>query len=154
MQLSVKPAAMEQEGKFWHPLFKPSIPSMGFPESSVGKESICNARDHSLIPRLGRSPGEGKGYPFQYAGLEKTTDCIVHGVAKSWTWLSNFHFHCSQHTVVQQRKKIQILSLCQRQREKNGPYIQSSDFSEGCQRDRILFCLSLGALEKNSTGLG
>ena len=43
-----------------------------------------------LIPGLGRSPGEGKGYPLQYSGLENSTDCIVHGVAKSWTRLSNY----------------------------------------------------------------
>ena len=46
-----------------------------------------------LISGLGRSPGEGKGYPFQYSGLENSMHCIVHGVAKSWTRLSNFHFH-------------------------------------------------------------
>ena len=40
-----------------------------------------------------RSAGEGIGYPLQYSGLENFMDCIVHGVAKSWTWLSNFHFH-------------------------------------------------------------
>ena len=44
-------------------------------------------------PGLGRSPGEGKGHPLQYSGLENSTDCIVHGVTKSWTGLSNFHFH-------------------------------------------------------------
>ena len=44
-----------------------------------------------------RSPGEGKGFPLQYSGLENSMDCIVHGVAKSWTRLSNFHFHCSYH---------------------------------------------------------
>ena len=44
------------------------------------------------IPGSGRSTGEGKGYPFQYSGLENSMDCIVHGAAKSWTWLSNFHF--------------------------------------------------------------
>ena len=47
-----------------------------FPDSSVGKESACNAGDPSLIPGLGRSPGEGKGYPFQYSGLENSMDCI------------------------------------------------------------------------------
>ena len=47
-----------------------------------------------LIPGLGRSPGEVKGYLLQYSGLENSMDCIVHGVAKSWTWLSDFHFHC------------------------------------------------------------
>ena len=45
----------------------------------------CNAGDHSLIPGLGRSLGEGNGYPLQYFGLENSMDCIVHGVAKSWT---------------------------------------------------------------------
>ena len=44
---------------------------------------------------LGRSPGEGKGYPLQYFGLESPTDCLVHGVAKSQTLLRNFHFHSS-----------------------------------------------------------
>ena len=47
------------------------------------------------IPGLGRSPGEGKGYPLQYSGLENSMDFIVHGVAKSWTRLSNFPFDCS-----------------------------------------------------------
>ena len=49
------------------------------------KESACNVGDLGSIPRLGRSPGEGKGYPLQYSGLENSMDCIVHGVAKSWT---------------------------------------------------------------------
>ena len=44
------------------------------------------------IPGLERSPGEGKGYPLQYSGLENSMDRIVHGVAKSWTRLSDFHF--------------------------------------------------------------
>ena len=64
----------------------------GFPYSSVGKESASNAVDPSSIPGLGRSPGEGKGCPLQYSGLENSMDCIVHGVAKSQTRLSNFHF--------------------------------------------------------------
>ena len=46
-----------------------------------------------MIPGSGRSPGEGKGYPFQYSGLENSMDCIVQGVVKSWTQLSDFHFH-------------------------------------------------------------
>ena len=49
--------------------------------------------DLGLIPGLGRSLGEGKGYSLQYSGLENSTDSIVHGVTKSWTQLSNFHFH-------------------------------------------------------------
>ena len=56
---------------------------MGFPDSSVGKESVCNAGDLGSIPGLGRSPGERKGYPFQYSGLENSMDCGVCGVAKS-----------------------------------------------------------------------
>ena len=45
------------------------------------------------ITGLGRSPGEGKGYQFQYSGLENVLDCLVHGVTKSWTGLSTVHFH-------------------------------------------------------------
>ena len=41
---------------------------------------------------LGRPPGEGTGYPLQYSGLENSMDCIVHGVSKSQTGLSKFHF--------------------------------------------------------------
>ena len=68
---------------------------MGFPDISARKESACNVGDLGSIPGLGRSPGEGKGYPLQYSGLENSMDCIVHGVAKSWTRLSDFHFHLS-----------------------------------------------------------
>ena len=64
-----------------------------FPDSSVGKVSTCNAGDPGLIPGLGRSPGEGKGYPLQYSGLENAMDCIVDGVTKSWTQLSDSHLH-------------------------------------------------------------
>ena len=49
--------------------------------------------DTGSMPGLGRSPGEGKGYPLQYSGLENSIDCIAHGLAKSWTQLSNLHFH-------------------------------------------------------------
>ena len=106
--------------------------TMGFPVSAAGKESACSARDPGSIPGLGRSSGEGigyplqyfwaslmaqlvrnlpamretwvrslgwedplekgKGYPLQYSGLENSMDCIIHGVAKNWMWLSDFHF--------------------------------------------------------------
>ena len=99
---------------------------MGFPSSSAGEESTCNAGDQGSIPgsgrsagkgigyplqyswaslvtqlvknlgsvpHLGRCPGEGKGYPLQYSGLKSSMDSIVHGVTKSWTQLSDFHFH-------------------------------------------------------------
>ena len=65
----------------------------GFSDNSVGKESASNAEDPGWIPGSGRSAGEGKGYPLQHSGLENSMDCIVHGVAKSWTELSDFHFH-------------------------------------------------------------
>ena len=58
---------------------------------SAGTESACNAGDLASIPGLGRSPGEGNGSPLQYSGLENSMDCIVHGVSKSRTRLSNFH---------------------------------------------------------------
>ena len=66
--------------------------STGFLYDSAGKETACNEGDLGSIPGLGRSPGEGKGYPFQYSGLENSMDYIVHVVAKSWTRLSDFHF--------------------------------------------------------------
>ena len=66
---------------------------MGFPSSSAGEEPACNVGNLGLNPGLGRSPGEKNGYPLQYSGPENSMDCIVHGVAKSWTWLSYFHFH-------------------------------------------------------------
>ena len=58
---------------------------LGFLCGSAGKESACNVGDLGSIPGLRRSPGEGKGNPLQYSGLENFMDCIVHGVAKSWT---------------------------------------------------------------------
>ena len=69
---------------------------LGFPGGSAGKESTCNVGDLGSIPGLGRSPGEGKGYPLQYSGLKNSRDCVVHGVAKSQTQLSDFHFHFYQ----------------------------------------------------------
>ena len=70
----------------------------GFLGGSDGKESACNVGDLGLIPGLGRSPGEGNGYPLQYSGLENPMDreawrAMVHGVTKSWTRLTKFHFH-------------------------------------------------------------
>ena len=52
---------------------------MGFPDSSVGKESACNAGDPSSIPGSERSSGEGKGYPLQYSGLANSMECIPWG---------------------------------------------------------------------------
>ena len=69
------------------------IYKMGFPYGSAGKASVCNVRDLGWIPGLGRSRGEGKGYPLQYSGLENSMDYIVHGVTKCQTQLSNFHMY-------------------------------------------------------------
>ena len=67
-----------------------SVFILGIPSSSVGKASACNAGDQSLIPGLGRSPGEGNGNPLQYSCLENPMDrgawrAAVHGVTTSWT---------------------------------------------------------------------
>ena len=64
------------------------VPVVKKPLANVG-----DRRDAGSIPGLGRSPGEGKSSPLQYSGLENFTDSIVHGVAKSRTRLSDFHFH-------------------------------------------------------------
>ena len=79
---------------------------MSFLDSSVGKESACNVGDLGLIPGLGRYPGEGKGYPLQCYGLENSMDCIVHGVEKSQTRLSDFHFHFPFTFIISYRNKI------------------------------------------------
>ena len=82
------------DGKIpWRKGRVPTPVFLGFLCGSAGKESICNAGDLGPIPGLGRAPGEGKGYPLQYSGLENSKDCIVHGVPKSWTRLSDFLFH-------------------------------------------------------------
>ena len=77
---------------FWHFLY-----------GSDGKESACNAGSLGLISELGTRPGEGNSYPLQYSGLENSLDrgawwVTVYGVVKSWTWLSDFHFHFSYHS--------------------------------------------------------
>ena len=76
------------------------FPQTGFPYGSAGKESTLDS-----IPGLGRSPGERKGYPLQYSALENSMDSVVHGVAKSWTQLSDFHFH-----IIDSMYKIQVTS--------------------------------------------
>ena len=67
------------------------------PGGSAGKESACNAGDLDSIHELGRSSRGGHGNPFQYPCLEnphgqRSLGAIVHGVAKNWTRLSDFHF--------------------------------------------------------------
>ena len=81
---AITPNKWQKQDKFilWWAVFWASL-------SSVGKESTCNAGDPGSIPGLGRSPGEGKSYPFQYSGLEYSKDCRVHEVTKSQTQLSD-----------------------------------------------------------------
>ena len=67
-----------------------SLTSTIFPGGSASKESACNSGDLGLIPGLGRSPGEGNGYPLQDSGLEYSMDCTVHGITKSRAGLSDF----------------------------------------------------------------
>ena len=67
----------------------PASRSKGCPGGSAGKESPAMREAWVRFPGLGRSPGEGMGYPLQNSGLENSMDCIVHGVAKSWTRLSD-----------------------------------------------------------------
>ena len=75
----------------WRKERLPTPVLLGFSCGSAGKESTCKVGDLGLILGLGRNPGEGKGYPFQYSGLESSMDCIVYGVARSQTRLSDFH---------------------------------------------------------------
>ena len=60
----------------------------GFPDSSVGKESACNAEDTSLIPGLGRSAGEEIGYPLQYSWASLVAQLVknLHAVWETWVW--------------------------------------------------------------------
>jgi len=70
----------------------------GFPCASAAKDSACNAGDLGSIPGLGKSTGEGKGYPHQYFGLENSTDCIVHGVTElDTTEPLSLHFTSPEH---------------------------------------------------------
>ena len=62
---------------------------MGFPDSSVGKESACNARDLGSIPGSGRSAGEGTGYPFQYSWASLVAQLVKNPPAVWETWVQS-----------------------------------------------------------------
>ena len=81
---------MNQDCSLWQ-LLKLAQGDTGFPGILAGKESACNEGDLGLTPGFARSPGEKKGYPLQYSGRENSTDCTDHGIAKSWTRLSDIH---------------------------------------------------------------
>jgi len=78
---------------------------LGFPGGSAGKESACNAGDLSLIPGLGRSPGEGNSYPLQYSGLENFMDYVVHGFTKKQGW-ATFTFSGLEDVIMQIVSKV------------------------------------------------
>ena len=62
---------------------------MGFPDSSVGKEFTCNAGDAGLIAGLGRSPGEGIGYPLQYSWASLVAQMVKNLPAMWETWVQS-----------------------------------------------------------------
>ena len=71
---------------FFYTIF-PNLVRKGFPDSSVGKESTCNAGDSSLIPGLGRSPGEAIGYPLQYSWAFLVAQLVKNPPAMQETWV-------------------------------------------------------------------
>ena len=78
----------------WRRARLPAPVFLDFACGSAGKESACNAGDLGSIPGLGRSPGEGKGYPLQYSGLENSMDYSPWGHKESDT--TDFNFPNSQ----------------------------------------------------------
>ena len=107
-----------------------------FPCGSAGKESACNVGDLGPITGLGRPPGEEKGYPLQHSGLENSMDCIVHGVTKSRTWLSNFHFQFHVHWVsdaIQPSHPVILFSSCLQSFPESGSLLMSQFFTLGGQ---------------------
>ena len=63
---------------------------MGFPDNSVGKESTCDAGDPGLIPGLGRSTGEGIGYPLQYSWASLVAQLVKNPPAMWDTWVQSW----------------------------------------------------------------
>ena len=72
---------------------------LGFPCGSAGKESACNLGNLSPIPWLRRSPGEEKGYPLQYSGLENSMDFIVHVVTKESNMTERLSLHFTSYVL-------------------------------------------------------
>ena len=83
---------------------------MGFPYSSAGKVSACHVGDLSSTPGVSRSLGKGKGYPLQCSRLENSRTVTVHGVSKSQTRLSDFHFTCAEKVKVKSLSPVQLFA--------------------------------------------
>ena len=99
---------------YWAPVICQALWRYGFPGGSDGKAFACNVGDSGSIPGSGRSSGEGNGNPFQYPCLESPMDggawyATVHGVTKSWTWLSDFTFLFPFHGDKEEIKQIMVL---------------------------------------------
>ena len=99
---------------------------LDFPCGSAGKESTYNAGDLGSVPGLGKSPGEGKGCPLQYSGQENSADCIVHGVAKSQTQLSDFTSSLQGQAVMNECASFHVVSIYKNNCEKKGLGCKSS----------------------------
>ena len=101
----------------FHSLLSPSsgcsLVPLGFPDSSVGKESSCKAGDPDLIPGLGRFPGEGESYPLQYSGLENSMDCNNSWGRKEWDTTKQLSLFLSSTEVVHVYKHSQNICINQ-----------------------------------------
>ena len=73
---------------------------LGFPDSSAGKESACNAGDPSLIPGSGRSPGEGIGYPLQYSWASLVAQLVKNPPTMMETWVCSLEKGKATHSSV------------------------------------------------------
>ena len=80
----------------------------GFPCGSAGKESFCNVGDLGLIPEMGQSPGEGKGYPLQYSGLENSPGGLYspwgHKELDTTEWLALLSIRMNQNSLCYWKK--------------------------------------------------
>ena len=87
---------------------------LGFPGGSAGKESACNVGDLGSMPRLGRSPGKGKGYSLQYSGLEKSMDCMeLQRVRHDWVTFTSLS-HGNLRVLAEMKcRHLETLLLCQ-----------------------------------------
>ena len=101
---------------------------------SAGKESACNVGDLGSNHGLGRYPGEGKGYPLLISGLENSIDSIAHGVAKSLTRLSDFHFHT---------KALEWSSLVPGPEAKSSEIMNPTSFTVSCHHFITLCFIAL-----------
>ena len=119
--------------------WQPTPVFLGFPCSSADKESACSVGDLGSVPGLVTFLGEGKGHPYRYFGLENSMDCIVYGFAKSWTWLSDLHFHFywrlkGKESTCQSGDGVSITGLGRSVGEGNGSPLQYSSLGNPMDR--------------------